>query len=121
MLNVPLASPPTTGANTTDTLQCVPGAITPSQLPLARQKFWDTANGPVMVTLLTDTPTAPVLVRAMPCATLVVPTATEPKERLVGEIETAAALLETVTVTAADVATLPPTSRATAVSVWVPL
>src|SRR3989442_10089013 len=73
-----------------------------------------------MVTLLTDTPTEPVLVMATLCAPLVVPTATEPKDRLVGETETEAAL-DTVTVTAADVVTLPAASRATAVRVWAPL
>ena len=37
MLSVPVALPPTTGANATNTSQCVPGAITPFQLPLATQ------------------------------------------------------------------------------------
>src|SRR3989442_1130281 len=36
-LSAPLASPPTPGAKTTNTSQCVPGAMTPFQLPLARQ------------------------------------------------------------------------------------
>src|SRR3989442_13020666 len=120
MLSVPLATPPTPGAKTTNTSQCVPGAMTPFQLALARQKFWDSANGPVMVTLLTDTPTEPVLAMATFCARLVVPTATEPKDRLVGETETEAAL-DTVTVTAADVVTLPAASHATAVRVGAPL
>src|SRR2546426_12217088 len=88
MLSVPVAVPPTPGAKTTNTSQCVPGAMTPFQLALARQKLWDIANGPVMVTLLTDTPPEPVLAMATFCARLVVPTATEPKDRLVGETET---------------------------------
>src|SRR5881296_2939695 len=37
MLSVPVALPPSTGANATDTSQCEPGAMTPFQLPLARQ------------------------------------------------------------------------------------
>src|SRR2546426_206635 len=89
MLSVPAAVPSTAGANAAETLQCVPGAMTPFQLPLARQEFWEMANGPVMVTLLTDTPTEPVLVTWTFCAALVIPTAVEPNERLVGETEAA--------------------------------
>src|SRR2546425_7863184 len=37
MLRVPLAVPPTTGAKTTNKSQCVPGGMTPFQLPLAWQ------------------------------------------------------------------------------------
>src|SRR2546428_661681 len=62
----------------------------PLQVPLARQEFWEMAKGPVMVTLLTDMPTEPVLVTWTFCAALVIPTATEPNERLAGETETEA-------------------------------
>src|SRR2546428_2171997 len=73
-------------------------------------------NGPVRVTLLTDTPTGPVLVICTSCAALVVPTVTEPKDRPVGETATEPdAVLDAVTVTAGEVATLPAASRATAV------
>jgi hypothetical protein len=48
-------------------------------------------NGPVTLTLLTDTPTDPVFVTETRCV-LVVPTYNEPKARLVGETETAVAL-----------------------------
>src|SRR5256885_487977 len=61
MLSVPAALPSTTGANAAETVQCVPGAMTPFQVPLAAHVFWEMAKGPVMVTLLTDTPTEPVL------------------------------------------------------------
>src|SRR3989442_1018569 len=64
--------------------------MTPFQVPLARQEFWEMANGPVMATLLTDKPTEPVLVTWTLCAALVIPTATEPNERLAGETETEA-------------------------------
>src|SRR2546428_455037 len=37
MVSVPVALPPTTGANVTKMSQCVPGAMTPFQLPLATQ------------------------------------------------------------------------------------
>src|SRR2546425_11772112 len=37
MLSVPVALPPATGANDTKTSQCVPGVMTPFQLPLAWQ------------------------------------------------------------------------------------
>src|SRR2546427_2369419 len=90
MLSVPAAVPSTAGANAAETLQCVPGAMTPFQVPLARQEFWEMAKGPVMVTLLTDTPTEPVLATWTFCAALVIPTATEPNERLAGETETEA-------------------------------
>src|SRR2546425_6775962 len=71
-------------------------------------------NGPVRVTLLTDTPTGPVLVICTSCAALVVPTVTEPKDRPVGETATEPdAVLDAVTVTAGEVATLPAASRAT--------
>src|SRR2546426_12510130 len=71
-------------------------------------------NGAVRVTLLTDTPTGPVLVICTFCAALVVPTVTEPKDRPVGETATEPdAVLDAVTVTASEVATLPAASRAT--------
>src|SRR3989449_1023737 len=60
------------------------------QVPLARQEFWEMAKGPVMVTLLTDMPTEPVLVTWTFCAALMIPTDTEPNERLAGETETEA-------------------------------
>ena len=37
MLSVPVAVPSTAGANAAETSQCVPGAMTPFQLPLATQ------------------------------------------------------------------------------------
>src|SRR2546427_749484 len=89
MLSVPAAVPSTAGANAAETLQCVPGAMTPFQVPLARQEFWEMAKGPVMVTLLSYTPTDPVLAPRTFSAALVTPTAAEPNERLVGETEAA--------------------------------
>jgi hypothetical protein len=41
-----------------------------------------------MLTLLTDTPTGPVLVIWIFCGVPVIPTVAEPKERLLDEIET---------------------------------
>jgi hypothetical protein len=49
-------------------------------------------NGPVTLTLPTDVATEPVLMTAMRCAALMVPTVTEPKAREVGETETAVAV-----------------------------
>src|SRR5437773_2166915 len=116
MFSVPVALPPTTGANATNTSQCVPGAITPFQLPLATQSFWEMAKGPMLVTLLSDAPTEPVLVTWTLCAALVVPTVTESIAMLVGDTETDGRL-DTVIVTGADVAALPAASLATAVRV----
>src|SRR2546428_528402 len=64
--------------------------MTPFQVPLARQEFWEMAKGPVMVTLLTDTPAEPVLVICTSCAALVAPVVSEPNERLAGATETEA-------------------------------
>jgi hypothetical protein len=113
-LNVSLTVLATVGAKTTYTSQWVPGARTPFQVAVARQEFWEMTNGPVTLTLLTDAPTEPVFVTAMPSAALVVPTGTEPKARLVGETEKEV-MLDTVTVTAVEVVTMPLVSRATAV------
>src|SRR2546428_336488 len=62
--------------------------MTPFQVPLARQEFWEMAKGPVMVTLLTDTPAEPVLVICTSCAALVAPVVSEPNERLGAAEET---------------------------------
>src|SRR2546428_738439 len=90
MLRVPAAVPATAGAKTTERSHFVPGAMTPFQGPLARQEVWEMAKGPVMVTLLTDRPTEPVLATGTFCGARVIPTATEPNERLAGETETEA-------------------------------
>jgi hypothetical protein len=92
MLSVPLALFTTTGTKTTYTSQWPPGARTPFQVAVARQEFWEMANGPVTLTLPTDAATEPVLMTAMRCAALMVPTGTEPKAREVGETETAVAV-----------------------------
>src|SRR2546426_597359 len=60
------------------------------QVPLARQEFWEMAKGPVMVTLLTDMPTEPVLDTWTICPEPRILTATEPNVRLAGETETEA-------------------------------
>jgi hypothetical protein len=113
-LNVSLTVLATVGAKTTYTSQWVPGARTPFQVAVARQEFWEMANGPVTLTLPTDVAAEPVLMTAMRCAALMVPTVTEPKARLVGETETEV-MLDTVTVTADEVVTMPLVSRATAI------
>src|SRR5437588_7879662 len=102
--------------------QCVPGAMTPFHVPLAIQLLSAIANGPVLVMLLTDTPTEPALMIWTSCCTLVVPTVNEPKERLFGETETGVeAALDTVMVTPTEVVLLPAASRATAARVCSPL
>ena len=70
----------------------------------------------MLVTLLSDAPTEPVLVTWTLCAALVVPTVTESNAMLVGDTETDGRL-DTVIVTGADVAALPAASLATAVRV----
>src|SRR2546428_5173461 len=67
-----------------------PAALTPFQVPLARQEFWEMAKGPVMVTLLSDTPAEPVLVICTSCAALVAPAVSESNDRLAGATETEA-------------------------------
>src|SRR5207245_10945326 len=74
------------------------------------------AKGPMLVTLLSDAPTEPVLVTWTLCAALVVPTVTESNAMLVGDTETDGRL-DTVIVTGADVAALPAAALATAVRV----
>src|SRR5712691_6872384 len=92
--------------------------MVPFQVAVAKQSLPERAKGPDTVTLLTDTPVVPVSDTHTLVVALVVPTVTEPKETLAGDRETDAGA---ITVTAAEVVMFPAASRATAVSVCVPL
>ena len=86
-VSVPVALPDATGANITQTLQWVLGAMTPFQVEVGEQSVLATAKGPEGVMALTERPVVPVFVTQTLLAALVVPTAIEPKERLVGDSE----------------------------------
>src|SRR5207253_232647 len=92
--------------------------------PLATQKFPERANGPVRATLVSEAPVALVLVTTRCPSGLVVPMATDPKDRLLGdtekEVDGGGGVFETVTVTLAEVAVFPAASRAVTVSRFVP-
>src|SRR5438552_17839087 len=95
----------------------------PFHVPLAKQKFLERANGPVRATLVSEAPVALVLVTTRCPSGLVVPMATDPKDRLLGDTEKevdggGGGVFETVTVTLAGVAVFPVASRARAVRVW---
>src|SRR5438445_7406533 len=59
----------------------------PFHVPLATQKFPERANGPVRATLVSEAPVALVLVTTRCPSGLVVPMATDPKDRLLGDTE----------------------------------
>src|SRR5437899_58308 len=69
---------------------------------------------------LNCTPATPMLSEAL-AVTLTVPETVAPPTGAVTETDGGVVSFETVTVTAAEVVTLPAASRATAVSVWLPL
>src|SRR5207253_10860838 len=101
-VSVLVAFPANVGAKTTEISQCVPGARMPFHVPLATQEFPERANGPVRATLVSEAPVALVLVTTRCPSGLVVPMATDPKDRLLGdtekEVDGGGGVFETVTV-----------------------
>ena len=84
---VPVGLPDATGANTTQALQWVPGAMMLFQVDVGKQSVRESANGADTAMLLTETPVVPVFVTQTSLSALVVPLSTEPKEMLVGDSE----------------------------------
>ena len=82
---VPVTLPDATGANTTEALQWVPGAMMPFQVDVGEQSVLESLKGPDTVMLLTERPVVPVFVTQTLLVALVVPAVTDPKARLVGD------------------------------------
>src|SRR5438445_9366324 len=92
----------------------------PFHVPLATQKFPERANGPVRATLVSEAPVALVLVTTRCPSGLVVPMATDPKDRLLGDTEKevdggGGGVFEAVTAPAAEIVLSPAASGTTAV------
>src|SRR3989442_712203 len=82
MLSVPVAVPSTAGANEIGRASCRERAKISVDAVSLKKKIWDMAKGPVMVTLLTDTPNEAVLAICFFRAEVGIRAATVPKVRM---------------------------------------
>src|SRR2546427_9120820 len=88
MLRVRAAVPAAVGSKSKERAGFGPGAVTGFQAEVLRKEFWEMAKGPVMVTLLSDTPAEPVLVICTSCAALVAPVVSESNDSREGTPQT---------------------------------